>query len=177
MNSGKGYARNMKTSPFRCVLDSSVLIDLYRGEVLRVFLARPGEFIAPDFIVAEMTEPSSNRLLELGLRRGELSGDELNEITALLASHPAVSVPDLSALVLARRERTMLLTGDGSLRRLAEEMQVEVHGTLWALDWMVEAGSLTPREAADALRAMLGWGSRLPDGECRARLRRWEKQP
>lgn len=167
----------MPTSPSRYVLDSSVLIDLHVGQVLPVFLlGLPAEFLVPDVILAELRSPDGDTLLNLGVQRAEFGSDEVLEVIGLARVHRTVSIPDLFALLLARREQAVLLTGDGNLRRLCKRCQVPAHGTLWILDTMLGAALIAPRDAARALRAMLDHGSRLPEKECRRRLREWEQQ-
>jgi predicted nucleic acid-binding protein len=82
-------------------------------------------------------------------------------------------VPDLAALLLAQLEEAILLTGDGALRSLAEGNGIEVHGMLWVLEEMIQEGVLVSARAVRALETMLENGSRLPEAECRACLRRW----
>jgi predicted nucleic acid-binding protein len=54
-------------------------------------------------------------LVEYGLESGELTGDQVSEVMALLARHRSVSANDLFALVLARVQKATLLTGDRHL--------------------------------------------------------------
>ena len=83
---------------------------------------------------------------------------------------------DLFALVLARALKAMLLSGDQHLRRIAAQQGVVVHGTLWVLDEMVRLKVVAPSQAVQALEQMLAQGSRLPQAEYQARLRRWRTQ-
>lgn len=80
-------------------------------------------------------------------------------------------------LYLAIREDAMLLSGDKPLRHQAELRLVEVHGTLWIMDQLVDSGLLPKRVAAQRLETLLhrfGKERRyLPKVECRARITRW----
>lgn len=64
----------------------------------------------------------------------------------------------------------MLLTGDGSLREAAEREGVQVHGTIWLLDLMIEHDIIDKQERAASLKHMIESGSRLPCEEIRDRL-------
>ncbi len=77
---------------------------------------------------------------------------------------------DLFALVLSREIEAILLTGDGSLREAAEREGVQVHGTIWLLDQMVEHEIIDKQERAASLKLMVESGSRLPWEEIKARL-------
>jgi len=160
---------------FRCVIDASVLIDLARGDILDVLFRLEADWMISDLAMAELRAPSPHTVRGLGLRAVELEGQDVAHIIALGSRYPALSVYDRAHLVLAQREGAILLTGDRRLRAAAEEMKIEVRGTLWALDELVSAGLLTGRRAARALRTMLERGSRLPADESRKRLSTWEK--
>ena len=59
---------------------------------------------------------------------------------------------------------------------MAENAGVDVHGTLWVLNEMVDSGVLAPAKAAAGLRQMMAGDRRLPEAECRQRLREWEQR-
>jgi rRNA-processing protein FCF1 len=163
----------MTGSPSQLIVDANVLIDLHMGGLLRDLLKLPYAFAAPDVIIGEMQVPDGSLLTGYGLHSLEATGQEVREVAALAAEHRNVAANDLFALVLARSRKATLLTGDGRLRRLAEQTGIPVHGTLWALDEMVRTSVVTAPQAAVALSAMLAGGSRLPHDECQKRLRRW----
>ncbi|MFZ1040728.1 MAG: hypothetical protein WCA79_06415 [Anaerolineales bacterium] len=156
------------------ILDTNVLIDLHRGNVLNLFFRLPYRFVSPDVIIAELQEPSGESLISLGLQSGELSGERVLEVEMLSGHHANIAINDLFALVLAESLDAPLLTGDDRLRRLATRHNIPVHGTLWTLDEMVDKRTLKPVEASRALNNMLAGGSRLPSSECQQRLRTWE---
>ncbi|CAG0988944.1 hypothetical protein ANAEL_02180 [Anaerolineales bacterium] len=165
----------MMVSRSRYIIDTNVLIDLHRGQILKQFFALPHLFISPDVVIDELHEPDGGMLMSLGLQRGELSGERVLEVEALSVHHRNIAVNDLFALVLAASTRLTLLTGDSRLRNLAAKHNVRVHGTLWILDEMVAQRTLKSVEARRALNNMLDNGSRFPLAECQTRLRQWER--
>jgi predicted nucleic acid-binding protein len=72
---------------------------------------------------------------------------------------------DHSALALALQERCPLLTGDKDLRVAAKKEGVEVHGTLWIIEELLNQKILKQSQAK---------GSRLPWGDVEKLLNRWE---
>ena len=68
---------------------------------------------------------------------------------------------------------SLLLTGDGPLRTQAKNRCVEVHGTLWIMDRIVEAGALANIIVAERLMTLLKTGRFLPPSECEKRLKKW----
>ncbi len=163
----------MKDSPPLCIVDTNILIDLHAGGLLRELFRLPFRLAAPDVIVAELLEPDGKTLVEHGLESMELAGDQVLEVTSLLARYRSVSTNDLFALVLARTHKATLLTGDRHLSETADQEGVMVHGILWVLDEMVRLGIVASVQAAQALERMLKQGSRLPRAECQKRLREW----
>ncbi|MEN9937692.1 MAG: hypothetical protein RLZZ387_4271 [Chloroflexota bacterium] len=163
----------MVDSPLRHVIDTNILIDLHTGGILRQFFSFAQVVLAPDVIIAELREPSRETLIGLGIREVEFSGQEVAEVFALHGRYRRVSVNDLFALTLARREAVDLLTGDRHLRMAAEQEGVRVRGALWVLDGLVAQQHIPPLLAASALQLMLDQGRRLPAEKCDARLRLW----
>jgi rRNA-processing protein FCF1 len=157
-----------------CVVDTSLLIDLYIGNLLVEFFKLPYSFVAPDVIIAELQTPDSKMLLELGLRQSELVGRQVLEVVKLRALYNQPSVNDLFALVTARISNATLLTSDGNLRKVAHQERIPTHGTLWILDEMVRLEVISCIQAAKALKLMCEKGSRLPLDECNKRFREWE---
>jgi predicted nucleic acid-binding protein len=90
-----------------------------------------------------------------------------------------LSPADVSVLYLAIREDALLLSGDKPLRNQAKVRLVEVHGTLWIMDQLIDSGLLAKRVAAQRLETLLlriGRERRyLPKSECHARITRWSK--
>lgn len=72
----------------------------------------------------------------------------------LARRYPRPGRIDLISLVLAMGEKAMLLTGDEALRVAAFQEGVEVHGTLWLLDTMVELGAISRAEGHRSLELM-----------------------
>ncbi len=80
----------MMTSRSRLIIDTNVLIDLHRGDILKVLFALPYVFIAPDVIIAELHEPSGNLLLSIGLQSAELSGQQVLQVMSFADQHPTI---------------------------------------------------------------------------------------
>ncbi|NLS76059.1 MAG: PIN domain-containing protein [Chloroflexi bacterium] len=163
----------MIEAPALCIADANILIDLHHGGVLALLARLPYRCLIPDLVRAELASPPSERIDELGFEIAELSGASVLELFALRPAHAGLAVADLAALLVARDRRGILLTGDGALRRLAEQRAQAVHGVLWVLDEMVRHGLLAPEGACTALEAVLAGGARLPERACAKMRERW----
>jgi predicted nucleic acid-binding protein len=76
-------------------------------------------------------------------------------------------------LVLSQTLRGILLTGDSNLRYCGEQSGVEVRGTLWIFDQLVEEKLLPRREAARLLEKLVREGRRFPSEACEQRIQLW----
>jgi hypothetical protein len=126
------------------VSDTSVLIDLERGELISCAFKLSATFAVPDVLYErELRGHGGEELMKLGLKVESLDGNGVE----LAMSHRQVqrhlTVPDSFALALAKTNGWTLLTGDGPLRELAKAEEVDCHGVLWLLDEFETQGAAT----------------------------------
>jgi hypothetical protein len=154
------------------VSDTSVLIDLGRGTLLEAVFRLQDAFVVPDLLYEqELKSEEGPRLQQLGLRVEPLPPEMVIAAAALRREHPALSVPDCFALVLAEANRWTLLTGDGRLRALALRRQLDCHGVLWLLDRMlVEAVATAAALHAGLTAIAMHPRCRLPARDVRERI-------
>ena len=157
------------------VTDTNIWIDLENGGILADVFGLPYHFLIPDFAILELIHPSWETLHGLGLEDNELKAEQVIELAYLRQLHKSLSITDLAAFLLAKTLKAILLTGDWRLNELAIANGLTAHGVLWVLDVMVYFQTLTPGQAATALRRMLDQGARLPEDECNRRLSSWSE--
>ncbi len=162
------------------VSDSSCLIDLRKASLLDAFLKLPYEIVIPDTLFEEellkfsVTEKAA--LLENGLKVIGLPGEGVRRAQELEADFPVLSIHDCFAFSLAERiPNSILLTGDGSLRDIAANHQIEVHGVLWGIDEIHKATTATVLQLLQALELFESNVAifRLPVRELKAFIRRY----
>ena len=153
-------------------------ISLRAGDLIAEALNTPFNWLVPDVMLEEeLKDPPGAWLEKQGVKRCELTGEQVRKVMELAERYIRPSRVDLFALVQAKEEGAILLTEDQNLREAAEAEGLEVHGTLWMLDQMVKEKRITPRQAAESLRKMLESGRRFPSTEVERRLRLWSKSP
>jgi len=159
------------------VSDTSVIIDLERGELLESVFRLTVDFAVPDLLFhREVAGPLGDRLLALGLRVEELSPGEVQGATVLRRADASLSLPDTFAFALAQGRQWTLLTGDAGLRRTAEAHALDVHGALWVLDQLEAQGACSLQVLAAGLAKASGHPRcRLPRAEVTARLNRYRR--
>lgn len=144
------------------ISDASVLIDIEHGQLTQTMFSLPYQFVVPDILFVEELAERHVHLLELGLVIRRMESELIASAYSLRQENSKTSVNDLLSLTLAKHENCQLLTGDKALRELAEQMKVEVHGTLWLVEKMLEHEKIGSELAQMAFLRMKEQGSRLP---------------
>lgn len=128
-----------------------------------------------DAITDELISPPhfGDRLTALGLRSIQITDAEYLLAMGFASKYRRLSLYDRFALAIAKNRRFILLSGDGALRKAATTEGVEVHGTLWIFDKLLETGKISKDEYHEAmidLRDDLSGTIRLPREEICKRL-------
>ena len=100
--------------------------------------------------------------------------EDLLQIQLIEGNNPVLSIADCSCLYLAEEISGTLLTGDGALRRIAEQQNIPVHGILWVLDELIARGLIAKTEAHEKLLQLKELNPRLPGHESQKRLKAWK---
>ena len=161
------------------VSDSSCLIDLRKVSLLDALLRLPFEFLIPDTLfedeLLKFTAAQKKALLRGGLKVVDLPGERVLRAQAVLRQAPRLSVNDGFAFALAESQPgCILLTGDGGLRDLATQNQMEVHGVLWVIDEIHRNQIETAKTLLAVLKAFsLDPAVRLPKRDLSACIKRF----
>ncbi len=157
------------------VSDSSVLIDLERGELLEHAFSCGLIMAVPDLMYQnELEDVNGPYLRTLGLNVLSLTPAEMEIAQTIKDKRPALSSPDCFALCCALRQGHVLLTGDMNLRNEAIVRNAEVYGLLWLLDQMEACGMFSSTLLHEGLSKIVAHPrSRLPKEEVNARLSKW----
>ena len=116
----------------------------------------PGRLLASDFVVAELARAG----IVIGCAETvSLAGEEIGFFQSFRDQHRNLGLGELGAIWVARLRRAIVLTNDKEARKLANQLHVEVSGTLGILKHAVATQSLSGPEAVQILSAMLEQGS------------------
>lgn len=163
------------------VSDTNILIDLVDIDLLEQFLLLPFGVHTTDIVIAEITVEEQKAAVLSVVEKASIkvktyTPDEMLRLFSFISSkqqtydlHPA----DFSVWQYSSENGYTLLTGDGNLRKAASADGVEVHGTIYIIDKMVEHQILAPTLAADKLELLYSINSRLPKSEIDLRIKLW----
>ena len=164
------------------VQDANILIDLELAGLFDLWLQTGIETHTTGLIESQLRRGRHTVALAYiasgAIRAHRLSADDLEAVAARLAvCGPGPDLADCSVLWLAEKIGAMLLTGDSALRKVAETVPIETHGTIWILDRLVKTKLLPASLAASKIEYLLSQDRRLPKNICDNRIRAWRKRP
>jgi predicted nucleic acid-binding protein len=154
------------------IADASILIDLAVVGRVNVLPAIARTEVL-DVVLEECDHPSQptlrNDIVESGITVVESAVSWVG--AAQPFRKPALSMPDALNLFYAHTRSRVLMAGDRALRQAAQEVKVEVHGTIWLVEQLASRGLVDSIELCAWLHQWPSSGRRLPAREL-GRLRR-----
>ncbi len=160
--------------------DTNVWIDFAIINRLDIPFSLPYTYLMSAFAVEdELLSPAGikERLKGFGLQATELTEAELFLTIELNNRYIRLSSYDAMALAIAKVRNIPLLSGDGALRRAAEQEGVPLMGTLRLLDEARRIGKIDQEEYIEALKSLRdnnGKQIRLPAAELDRRIEKGE---
>lgn len=161
------------------ISDTNILLDLLSQNILEDFFSLPCDISTTDFVIDEIVQQAQQKIIDSFIKSKKLdvvqfNPSELSDIANLFATNTNnTSFTDCSVWYYAKQTNGRLLTGDGKLRKAAENDNIKVSGILYVFDNLIEYGILSEKEAADLLDKLLQINMRLPKDECEKRILAW----
>ena len=156
------------------ISDANILIDIEDGNLTSVLFRLPYEIAVPDILFELELKEQHNYLLEAGLKVRSLTPESVKRTESLSFKYSRPSLMDHSALALAMQEKCPLLSGDKDLRLAAKNEGIEVHGTVWVVEELLNHKLIKQFQAKSSFDSMKAKGSRLPWGDVEKVLYKWE---
>ena len=161
------------------ISDINILLDLLSQNMLDDFFSLPCDICTTDLVIDEIVQPAQQKIIDSFIKSRKLevvqfSPSEFSNITNLFVMNSNnASLTDCSVWYYAKQTNGRLLTGDGKLRKAAENDNVKVSGILYIFDNLIEYGILPEKDAADLLEKLMKINMRLPKDECEKRILAW----
>lgn len=137
------------------ISDANIIIDVVDGKIVDSLFELPFTICVPDLLFVDELAYFHADLPEKGLILKELEPKYLGKAIHLQQRHRKTSRYDCLALALAAQENCPLLTGDQHLRDAAVQENIDVHGTVWLVDIMIEKEVITLNKAYKAFTLTL----------------------
>jgi predicted nucleic acid-binding protein len=158
------------------VSDANILIDMEEGNIMEELFKLPYDIAVSDILYADELEEQHSHLLQMGLSQAGLRSVSVQYAIDLITRARGPSRCDCLSLALAKQEGCTLLSGDKDLRELAKEEGVNVKGTLWIVESLVEHNFITIEKAGQAYDKMKANGRRLPWDLAKQGLKKYKPQ-
>ena len=142
--------------------DANVFIDVTVSNLSEAMFRLDDTIATPDVLYQDELLQHHPELPGLGLQINRLSSRGVDEVQRLRTLYKNPSTNDLFALALAKTKKWTLLSGDSDLRDAAVTEEVEVHGTIWLVERMVNSRVISSKRAEHAFRLMKENNRRLP---------------
>lgn len=132
-----------------------------------------------DFVFEELYDEQKNIIKQFIQNQSliliESSEDDLINIFEIFSSTKGLSVEDCSVWYHAKKNKGILLTGDGNLRKQSLADGVEVRGILYIFDQLLISGLISFEFAIEKLNQLYSINERLPIDAKKQRLDCWSR--
>lgn len=152
------------------ITDTNVFFDIINISALPEFFALEYDISTTDFVVNEILESEQKAQIESFIEAKKLyvfklTANEVEEIRNFVTKRFFKGITDKTVLWKSYQLKCPLLTGDKKLRNEAEDLKIEVHGSIWVLNELVEKGIVTKAKGAELLEKLKLINASLPHDE------------
>ena len=161
------------------ITDACFLIDLIDIDLFEEFLGLGYQVHITSSVFSELEgdeyiKPVSKCIKQKKMFLYNLTAADQTALEKLMRKHSyRLSEPDCSCLYLAKEIKATILTCEKLLTKVAIKLNLDVHGSLWILDQLLDNSIITKRIAYRKLKDLILINPRLPVKECQKRLKRW----
>jgi predicted nucleic acid-binding protein len=158
-----------------------VFFDLYNVQVLPEFFALDLEIHTSDFVYNEILQAEQKQVFEVFERSKKLkiisfSIEEEKQVRDFKTTLSIRSIADKTILWKALQLKAILLTCDNKLRKEAENLSIEVHGSVWGIQQLVDQSIIGKAVGAKHLENLKITNNRLPVTEIDKLITKWKNK-
>jgi predicted nucleic acid-binding protein len=163
------------------ITDTNVFFDIISIGALPEFFSLDYEIYTTVFVIQEIKQSDQREAIEVFIRAKKLTSiefdsDEIGEIEEFKTSKNFKGITDKSVLWKSLKLNCPLLTGDRKLRAEAENQGVEVHGTIWVIERLVEKNLIELTKGLHLLETLKQVNSSLPFDEIDKLIKKYRKE-
>lgn len=157
------------------VTDTNILFDVIKIGALPEFFSLDYEIYTTVFVMQEILPSPQKELVDTFIRAKKLtvcefSAEEIEEVQNFNTIKNLRRFTDKSVIWKSLQLNCPMLTGDQKMREVAEKIGIEVHGSIWVIDELVDKTLISNGKAITLLEQLLLTNSRLPKDEIDKRI-------
>jgi len=162
------------------ITDTNIFFDIINIGALPEFFSLDYEICTTVFVIQEIKQSDQKEAIEVFIRAKELNviefkPDEIGEIEQFKTSKNFKGITDKSILWKSIQLDCPLITGDRKLRMEAENYGVEVHGSIWVIESLVENDMISKAKGIQLLVSLKQVNSSLPFDEIDKLIKNYKK--
>jgi len=162
------------------ITDTNIFFDIISIGALPEFFSLDYEICTTIFVIQEIKKSDQKEAIEVFIRAKELnviefSPDEIGEISEFKTNKSFKGITDKSVLWKSLQLECPLLSGDKKLRVEAESQGVEVHGTIWVIERLVDNNMISKAKGVHLLEYLKRVNSSLPLDEIDKLIKNFKK--
>ena len=162
------------------ITDTNILFDVISIGALPEFFGLDYKICTTVFVIQEIKQSDQKEAIEVFVQAKELTviefdSDEIGEIEEFKTSKNFKGITDKSVLWKSVKLNCPLLTGDRKLRSEAENQGVEVHGTIWVIEKLVEKNLINLARGVHLLESLKQVNASLPSDEIDKLIKKYRK--
>ena len=152
------------------ITDTNVFFDIITIDALPEFFALDFEICTTDFVVSEILLSHQREQVESFIRAKklivfELSIDEIDSIRNFKTTRFFKGITDKTVLWKSHQLKCPLLTGDKKIRNEAEDLNIEVHGSIWVIQKLITDEVVSKQAGTVLLEKLKASNTNLPHNE------------
>ncbi|HAQ20070.1 MAG TPA: hypothetical protein DCR40_12700 [Prolixibacteraceae bacterium] len=152
------------------ITDTNVFFDVISIGAMPEFFMLDFEICTTDFVIKEILESNQKEQIESFVRAKrlivfKLTANEVEEIQNFVTRRFFKGITDKTVLWKSHQLKCPLLTGDKKLRNEAEDLKIEVHGSIWVINKLIEKEIITKAKGTELLEQLKLINASLPHDE------------
>ena len=157
------------------ITDTNVLFDIIKIGALPEFFSLDFDICTTVFVIEEIKPSPQKELVETFIRAKrltvfEFTGEEIEDVVNFDTGRKLKRFTDKSIIWKSIQLNCPMLTGDSRMREVAENMGIEVHGSIWVIDELINSELISKGKAIELFEQLLETNSWLPGNEIERRI-------
>lgn len=157
------------------ITDTNVLFDVIKIGALPEFFSLDYDICTTVFVIEEIKPSGQRELVDTFIRAKKLTvieftGEDVEDLVNFDTVKGLKRFTDKSVIWKSIQLNCPMLTGDKKMKEIAENIGIEVHGSIWVIDELYNYNLISTEKAIELLEQLMKTNSWLPKNEIEKRI-------